>query len=211
MKDIDRVLSSLQRLKPMQSVVLCFNEQTGINGLMLLHKLINENPKIQIPFIEKTLMEAVLSSGKWGATKNRIYHIDGLVYTEEKLLRNILKYIDTASAENRGVEGMLSGRKKRREEVVRQLSNRIFTPDFIKEIKEWELHPKTYLGELEDGTPSMQIDLLMNDDIFMSLTLDGFSGRVIIDGILGEIYVAPGQFQQIIITAIESAVESITA
>ncbi len=209
--DIDRVLSSVQRLNPMQSVALRFNEQTGMVGLALLRNLLDENPKVQVPYIERSIMEAVITSHQWDMAKNRIYCVEGLSCVKKKLLRDILKYVDTADVDNRGMEGIMFGRKKRREEVVQQLSNWVFAPEFIKAVEEWGLYPRSYLSELKDGTPSMQIDLLMNNDIVTSLTLDGFSGRIAVDDVWGkDIYVTPGQFRQVIMSAIEHAVELVT-
>lgn len=209
---INRVMSSLQRIKSTQSVALHFNEQVGMHGLSMLCSLIDEDPRVQISYIEKAIMDAVLVSRQWGTVKNRIYCIEGLAFVDENTLRSILKYVDIAYVDNRGIEGLMSSRKKRREEVVQQLSNRIFTPELIKILKGWDLYTKVYLSELEDGTPSMQIELLMDGVVALSLTLDGFSGRIAVDGVFcKDTYVAPGQFQQVVLSAIENTINGMTA
>ncbi len=214
MKNIDiiRVMSSLKRLKPMQNVAMRFNEQTGLTGLMHLRALMDENPTVKVSCIDRTVMDAVISTQQRGAMKNRIYRVSGFYFVKEKILRDILKDVDAVYVDNIGIEGIMSEKVNIREEVAKRISNAVFTPNFIKEINERGLNPEVYLSELLDGTPSLQIDLFMDGGIVTSLTLDGFSGRIAVDSVLGDdLYVAPGQFQQMVMEAVEQIMERVTA
>jgi len=209
--DIDKAIASLEHLKTTQSVAFRFDKRTGLTGLMCLHALMDENPTVKVSCVDKTRMDAVMSTQQWRATRNRVYHASGFYFVEEKKLRDMLKYVDALYVDNIGIEGMMSKEVNIRKKVVERISNAVFTPNFIKKINECGFNPQVYLSKLMNGTPSLQTDLFMDGCVAISLTLDGFSGRIAINNTFGDdMYVAPGQFQQVVMNAIEHDVVSVT-
>lgn len=211
-KKITEVLSAIKRLHLLQCVALCFNEQSGMVGLMRLRGLLSSHKNVHLTTHEEFEMEAVIASQNWSGAKSRTYHVYGLHIVDDAFLREILKDVDKVEPGDHGAKGLLTGREKRRKEVADDLLRQILTPDLQKEVRGWGLDIRGQQGALEDGTPSIEFQLLHDNKTISSIVLDGFSGRMAIDGIYGnERFVQPSQLQKLIKYALEKSVDLITA
>lgn len=209
--NIDNLLSSFTRLHSSQRVSLRFKEQDGIIGLIRLRGLIESNPNIRILDGENVAMAAVIMSQSWGGDMNRTYHVFGISSANQDFLREILRDVESVEVSDHGAKGLMSRRQKRRDDVSKEIFEQVLVPELLEEIRGWDLDITGYLDKLSDDTPSLEFRLTYNNAAVISITLDGFSGRMAIDGLWGnELYTHPEQLQRVIRNAMEHALEVMT-
>ncbi len=208
--DTQQFVTRILRLHPMQSATLRFAE-TGMTGLMRLSGLLKNDPRVRLADKDKVIMAAVLMSRRWEGSLNRNYTVYGLSHADDGWLSEIGKDVESVELSDHGAKGVMSGREKMREQAVSAIINSVQTNAFVDELWGWKIDISAYFEELE-GLPIVIFRMTYNGTTIASAAVDGWSGRIMIDGQFGdELYVNPEQIQKVLRDRMESMLEKLTA
>ncbi|OGG57746.1 hypothetical protein A2765_04925 [Candidatus Kaiserbacteria bacterium RIFCSPHIGHO2_01_FULL_56_24] len=194
----------------MQSATLRFAE-SGMAGLMRLSGLLKSDPRVRLAEQDKVIMAVVLMSRRWEGSLNRNYTVYGLSLADGGWLYEIGKDVESVELSEHGAKGIMSGRQKMRDEAVSTIINLVQTEAFVEELWGWKIDIAPFLEELE-GLPILVFRLTYNGTTIASAAVDGWSGRIMIDGQFGdELYVKPEQVQKVLRERMEAMLEKLTA
>jgi|SRR3989344_945783 len=208
--DTQQFVTRIRRLHPMQSATLRFAE-SGMAGLMRLSGLLKSDPRVRLAEQDKVIMAVVLMSRRWEGSLNRNYTVYGLSLADGGWLYEIGKDVESVELSEHGAKGIMSGRQKMRDEAVSTIINLVQTEAFVEELWGWKIDIAPFLEELE-GLPILVFRLTYNGTTIASAAVDGWSGRIMIDGQFGdELYVKPEQVQKVLRERMEAMLEKLTA
>lgn len=208
--DTPQFVTRIRRLHVLQSATLRFAE-TGMTGLMRLNGLLKNDPLVRLADKDKVIMAVVLESRRWEGTLNRNYTVYGLSQADDGWLYEIGKDVESVELSDHGAKGIMSGRQKMRDEAVSAIINSVQTDAFVDELWGWKIDIAAYLEELE-ALPLIVFRLTYNGTTIASAAVDGWSGRIMINGQFGdELYVKPEQVQKVLRDRMESMLEKLTA
>lgn len=206
------MLKRLKRVHLLQSLDLRFKDgQEGIAGLARLSALARPSSLVEMDNFSLLAMGAILNSHNWNiARKNRTFQVRRLQLADDAQLISILRDVESMSVGDHGATGLCSGRLKKQEEELQKLLDSIVTQTFFDEIADWGVNLNIELKDHED--PVLDCILSVNGTPFATISLDGFSGRMGVDGIWGnELYNHPEQMQKLIRETLEKKLEYLTA
>lgn len=208
--DRQQFVTKIRRLHPTQSVTIRFAE-TGMMGLMRLSSLLRNDSRVHLVDKDKVIMTAVLMSGWWEGSLNRNYTVYGLSQADDGWLYEISKDVESIELAEHGAKGIMSGRQKMQREAVQKIVGEVLTHNFVKEMADWGMSVADKFGALE-GLPFVSFTLSYGEVTVTSAAIDGWSGRIAINGKFGnECYICPDQIQMILRSQMESMLEKITS
>jgi hypothetical protein len=209
--DATTFIKRIQRLHVLQSVTLKFAEN-GMTGLMRLSGMMRSNPQVYFAHKhEHVVMLAVTQSRRWEGSQNRSYTLYGMCDVDSSWLNEIARDVESIEVAEHGAKALMSGREKMREEGHKQLAESILTKNFLKEMEEWSVTLTHHLTA-QDGFPVLTFTLNYSDHNLVSVSIDGWSGRLIFDGMWGDVaYTRPEQVQQTLRSTMEHRLEKLTA
>lgn len=202
----------VRRTGSFQSVCLRFDKQTGFVGLARLHSLCENRECISIAKRDQLVVMTILSSRDWGHDNNRTITVDGLLFADDSWLTEIAQDVEhlEISGEH-GAKGIMVKRQKSRDDAVQTIIDRALTKELVEEVAGWGLTISAKF-ELFEEIPSVLFVLKDGDLDFLTLRVDGWSGRVAIDEKYGGImYNDPDDFRQLILNMLQRRLESATA
>lgn len=207
--DAQDFVTRIRRLHPMQSVEICF-ATSGMMGLRRLRNLLEMNPQVSLLETDKMVMLEVLTSCDWGSAQNRNYTVFGLSTVDGDQLLTLPNDIGSVKIPDHPAKVLMSGREKVRKEAADAIVAAVLTQSFINEMGDWGITVNGFLSSLED-LPCVVFSLSYGGETMARVSIDGWSGRVSIDGILGEAqYSKPEQIQNALRTRMERMLEHLT-
>lgn len=209
--DTKMFIAKVKRLHPLQSVALRFGAN-GTTGLRRLQALISSNSRVRMDDRDKALMFAVAISGNWGGSaQNRDYTVYGLSCAEEGMLEAIGRDVEHMTIGQHGAQSLMTGRQKLRDEAAAKLASSVLTSEFCKEIQGLGINTISEIGELE-SLPFIKFALSYEDQTIAAVVVDGWSGRIAVNGTFGnEMYVRPQQIQNELREQMNRVLEKLTA
>ncbi len=166
---------------PLQALALTFAE--GLDGIRMLSVLNGYAEKGWVRFESKILVLAILGSQDWGRTGRKLtmWFVQGLLWDEDDFLSLAERGIDAIRiASDSPLNAMQSGKQKKREEALANITEGVLTNEFRREFSEWGLTFKHYALELH-GLHSVGILVKNGEETAFSVHLDGWSGNIISD------------------------------
>lgn len=199
----------INRLHPLQGVQVKFGKD-GMTGLFRLHALLESNRAVRLDERGKTAMEIVFMARNWCGDQNRTYLVFGLQKADPAMLAAIAKDVESIDSGYHLLKGIMSGRQKSRDEAYKQLVNGVLTKSFLTEASVWDLSISGHLSEFE-SIPCVEFTLRLENE-HTNILVDGWSGRMAVDGKFGdEMVVSHGQIQNLLREEIEKILEKVTA
>lgn len=195
--DAREFLKRIRRTHRLQGVTIRF-AKSGITGLYRLNGLLKSNSDVRLANEHDNLVIlAVLQSRDWGGDRNRTYTLYGLQAVEDGWLTEIAKDVESIDVGDHGAKGIMSGRQKMREEATQKLIATVLTSDLVGEVMSSQFD---VVGQLTlwDGIPCIEFRLSHGNELaFASIIVDGWSGRMAVNGKLSdELYIRPEQLQR---------------
>lgn len=207
------MMNRLKRVHLLQSVYIRFKSgEEGMVGLARLRALVQHPSLVSIDDRDRMAMQAVLVSRSWGMDANRNFQVFGLQHGDENQVRAVLRDVETMTVGDHGAKGLCSGRSKKQGEEAIKLSASVITQVFIDQLTaDWGfVDVDTRLVQPDD--PALNFLLKFDGVPIVSILLDGFSGRMSVDGVWGdELFNRPEQLQKLIQDTIEARLEELTA
>lgn len=208
----DKFIACTHRLHVSQVIYLTFQTgPSGITGLEYLIKLTQSNHAIRIQGAMIGLL-AVTQSGEWQRV-SRTVAVYGLMNAENNELATISSYLENVSAGDHIASKLFTSNPKKRGLAASELIESIGSELFIGHIKDWGCTSKSELVDFE-GLPGIKFSINSADDQsrIVEVILDGFSGRMAVDGKFGDMRCShPDQIRKVIVEALIEKLECMTA
>lgn len=202
-----------KRLHPLQPAFLTFNKD-GIVGVSRLIGLTRSCPGVRIDPGDFMAATAVEISQDWGHERNRTVQVHGLHQADSALLEPMARDVEKVAVPDHGAKALFTTRTRTFEEAAAKITSEVISGSLRAEIESWGLNvfsdPRMHLV---DGLPGIDFTVRDGDNqILLTVTLDGWSGRMAVNGIWGNaLYTAPRQLQFLIRKSLERYLEVATA
>jgi len=210
MKTEDFILR-VRRTYLLQSMTVTFEKKTGNIGLSRLYGYVTEGKIRLANENDMVTFSCVIPTGDWGRL-NRSIGFYGLCALDDGTLAELARDIESIAVADHGAKGIMSARNKMRDEAAAKIIAVVLTSAFVKEIEGWGFQ---VAGQLLGwhGIPCIAFTFSIGSEAPLStILLDGWSGRMAVQGVLGnEMYVKPEQLQKLIREAAEAKAEALTS
>jgi len=209
--DKRRFLDSVKRLDLRQSVTITFTED-GMAGFCRLMGLLRNSPThICIDSMDKAVCDAIIATQVWGGDKNRTIRVYGLAYAEPMILCEIAKDVEKIAVSDHGAKVLFTKREKTRNEAAKKIIAEVLSKNLVTEIQDWGLNISASVGEYGDGFPGIDFGIQDENELLTQIFLDGWSGRMMVNGIFGDqLFTRPQQLQELIRAELTKCLEELT-
>lgn len=202
-------LARIKRLHGLQDVTLTFNE--GNDSISSLRRLRSLGARTSEQDASAVL--AVIQSGDWCGDRNRTIAFWNLGLIDEATLLHVARDVESMKTSDHWASGLMTGRKKRQDDVITQLIGEVLTESFVAEVQEWGAIIEGHFAEI-DGLPAVEFAIRNTDtcETLVVVAVDGWSGRYSIDGVWGDRRFSNAQgVRERIYSALTDALEEATA
>ncbi|MEY4440593.1 MAG: hypothetical protein RLY49_219 [Candidatus Parcubacteria bacterium] len=202
-------LTRIQRLHGLQDATLTFNK--GDDSISSLRRLRNLGAKTSEQ--DTSSVSAVIQSGDWCGDKNRTISFWNLGLLDEATLRHIARDIESMKTSEHWASGLMTGRKKRQEDITAQLISEVLTESFVAEVEEWGASIEGHFAEI-NSLPAIEFAIRNKEtcDTVVVVAVDGWSGRYSINGEWGDRRFTDAQgVRERIYSALTDALDQATA
>lgn len=202
----------INRLHPLQRLNIRFTKK-GMNGMFRLRAVTESNSAVVLdqPSKSKAVMAAIELSRDWCGDQNRSYYVFGLQYADRAMLDAIAKDVESISVDEHVAKGLISNRQNLQDKMAEHLIKSVLTPVFLAEVSGWGCSIMGTWTKFET-IPCIEFMLRLSRQKWISFIIDGWSGRMAINGTFGnELYVSHEQIQDTIRKVMEEKLEEMTA
>ena len=210
---INDMMKRLKRVHPHQSIRVKFKKgEDGIVGLTRLSALTKSQSDVQIDNSNKLVLLSVLAWHEWGADANRTVLVHHLQYAQDDQLVALFHDVESIQVDSvHGASVLCSARQKKQEEEANKLIGTVMTHPFYSEIVDWGMDVDAQLVN-PTTDPMLEFVLILGNTPVVTIQLDGWSGRMGVNGVWGnELFSQPIQLQKLIRISMEHKLEEITA
>lgn len=209
----DNLIACVRRLHRLQAIYLTFQTGPGsITALRRLIALVRSNPAVRIDQGIMIGLLAVTQSGEWQRV-NRTIAVYGMMFVKNDEFTDIAQDLESVSAGDHIASKLFTSNPRKKQQVIIELTQSIASDLFVNHIKDWGCTMAFDLVDLE-GLPGMKFTINSADDHgkIVEVILDGFSGRMAVDGTFGDIRCSdPDQVRKVIADALVEKLENMTA
>ena len=209
----DKLIACVCRLHFLQVIYLTFQSSRGsISGLRRLIALIQSNPTVEIDQGVLIGLLCVTQSGEWERV-SRTVPVYGMMHVENDVLNAIAPDLENVSAGDHIASKLFTSNPRKRQQVADELKQSIASELFIGHIKDWGGAIAFDLVDFE-GLPGMKFTIISASDQtkIVEIILDGFTGRMAVDGKFGDTQCShPDQIRKVIVDAFAEKLENLTA
>ena len=175
----DTLKAMAYRHHPLQALLVTFAPE--IDGIRMLSVMKSYADKGYVRFESEILVLAILGTRDWNRTGRKLtmHFVGGQLWNEDAFLQlaeNGIERIEVAS--DSPLNALQSGRQKKREEALTQITKAILTPEVRNEISEWGLKVRFHPLEVH-GLHSMCIAVDGDKSTVFSFFLEGWSGNLL--------------------------------
>jgi hypothetical protein len=207
--ETQQFITRIRRLHYLQPVTVTF-AKTGTAGVARLLRLINSDSRVSVTQGEEVVLFAIATSGEWGHDRNRTLTIYGLPAADDAWLCEIARDIDRVEVPDHGAKGLMSSRLVMQKEAMETISRQVITPSFRREMEDWGVTIQTDLL-FDNGFPCLRFSLIYSDETVGSAGVDGFSGRIMLNGSFEDkLYMMPHQLQKLMSEWVERLMDKLT-
>ena len=206
-------VTQAKRLHSSQVAFITFNKD-GIIGVSRLIGLTRSCPGVSIATGDLSAIMAVEMSRDWGHDRNRTVQVCGLTNSDPALLAPIARDVEKIAVPEHAAKALFTTRTRMFEEAAAKITRDVITDELRKEVEDWGLNifsdPRM---SLKDNLPGIDFTIRnMDNETIFSVILDGWSGRLFVNGEWGNCcYTQPRQLQFIIRKNLEACLEKLTA
>lgn len=207
----------VKRLHATRQVVALKFKKDGIVGLYRLNALTKRveapHPTVIIEDKDVIVVAAILHSNDWGHDSNRTISTRGLPQIDDETLANIARDVESVVQPDHFAKGLVSSRTAKRKEACDKLVQAVLQVGEV-EAGEWDLElTHSILTEYAGPTDVsvIQFTLFNDEEIVRTVSIDGWSGRFIIDGELNGVCDNLDYFKAMISSEITYIADKLTA
>lgn len=209
----DKLIACTRRLHLIQAIYLTF--QPGLSGIIGLRRLIALQRSNSLVKIDPGIMIGLLAvnlSGEWDRV-SRTVPVYGMMHVENDVLTAIAPDLENVSTGDHIASKLFTSSQKKQDQAFQELIKSIASQLFVGHIRDWGCLIAFDLVEFED-LPGLQFTITNAGDQtkIVEVILDGFSGRMAVDGKFGNTRCShPDQIRKVIVDALAEKLEGMTA
>ncbi|HBU10975.1 MAG TPA: hypothetical protein DEA89_03615 [Candidatus Moranbacteria bacterium] len=191
--------------------------ENAINDLAMILGRVHMGD-IRLEFDNPTLVSAIVQSGDWGCDQNRMIEARfplGIALRDDKSIA-LLSWMNGLEsiriANQNSLNAMITGRQKRQQEVVEEITSQCLEDGIRLEVRSWGFVLDVGLDLSIKELPGIKFSISDGAQEIIQIMLDAWSGCILVNGKVQPVAYSSGkQVRKIIMDAVIDYVEKMTA